>query len=79
MALTGKTGADAVFKALKRICLVIAHYGPKLQAVITSAEGADVITTDQATAARALVSSAQGACDAFALIAKYSGFNTDPS
>lgn len=79
MALTGKTGADAVFKALKRICLVIAHYGPKLQAVITAAEDADVVTATQATAARDLVAAAQAACDAFSLIAGYSGFNTNPS
>jgi len=74
MAITGKTGADAIFISLKHICRVIAKYRAKLDTVINAAASSGVITTGQATTAHDFVATAQVACDIFALIAGYSGF-----
>lgn len=74
MAVTGKTGADAIFKALQRICLVIAKYRAKLDNVIDAAASAGVITSAQATTAHDFVAAANAACTIFGLIAGYSGF-----
>lgn len=74
MAITGKTGADAIAKALKHICRVLVAYRNKLEQVIDQAEAATVITGSQATAARAFVASADAACQVFILIADFSGF-----
>ncbi len=74
MALTGKTGADAIAKAMKRICLVISHYRAKLDAVIDAAAAATVISSAQATTAHDFVSTASTVCAIFELIADYSGF-----
>lgn len=74
MAVTGKTGADAVAKALQHICIVITKYRPKLDAVIDAAAGAGAITSAQATIAHDFVSTASAACAVFQLIADYSGF-----
>jgi hypothetical protein len=78
MARTGKTGADAIFKAVKRICLVLSHYSGKLDRVITAATTADVITSAQAATIRAFIASANGACAILELLADYSGFDTNP-
>lgn len=74
MALTGKTGADAVFKALKRICIVLSHYRAKLDAVIDSAQGASVITEEQAVLAHDFLGTASTVCAVFEAVAGYSGF-----
>jgi hypothetical protein len=73
MAHTGKTGADAVFQALAKICRVITAYRAKLDAVITAAEGAGVITADQAATAHDFVATASSVCAVFQLVAGYSG------
>jgi len=74
MAITGKTGADAIAKALKHICRVINAYSAKLNRVIDDAEAFGTITAEQAAAAKAFVASADAACQVFILIAGYSGF-----
>lgn len=74
MPITGKTGADAVFKALQRICIVITKYRTKLDAVINQAEAASVITSAQATAAHDFIASASTVCAVFNLVAGFSGF-----
>lgn len=74
MAVTGRTGADAVFKAISRICLVITRYRSKFDAVITSAESAGAITSAQATAIRDFVASLNVLCVALEALANYSGF-----
>lgn len=76
MAITGKTGADAVFIALKRICIVLSHYRAKLDAVIDTAESNGVITSVQATAAHDFLATANTVCAVFELVAGYSGFTT---
>jgi 3-oxoacyl-[acyl-carrier-protein] synthase III len=78
MALTGKTGADAIFRALKRICIVLSHYSAKLQLLISATEAASVITPSQAAAVRGFLTAANDLCAAFDLMASYSGFNTNP-
>jgi len=74
MAITGKTGADAIAKSLKHICRVLVAYRTKLEAVIEAAESFGTITGAQADTARAFVASADAACQVFILIAQYSGF-----
>ncbi len=74
MAVTGRTGADAIFKALKRICIVITHYRTKLDAVIDAAVTNNIITSAQGTTAHDFVSAASATCAIFELIAGYSGF-----
>lgn len=74
MAVTGKSGADAIFAALHHICRVLAKYEDKLLAVIDLAVSAGVITAAQATTAKAFVSSATAVCAIFKLIAGFSGF-----
>lgn len=73
MARTGKTGADAIAQSMKHICRVIIAYSAKLHAVIDAAQGAGVITAEQATQAHAFVAAADGNCQIFVLIAGYSG------
>lgn len=74
MAVTGKTGADAIFKALKRCCIVLSHYQTKLLNVIAQAESENVITAAQATTARDFINGASAFCVVFNLVADYSGF-----
>jgi hypothetical protein len=74
MAVTGKTGADAVFQALRWICRIIGKYRTKLDNVIDAAEAAAVITSGQATIAHDFVASAVVTCSIFEAIAGYSGF-----
>jgi len=74
MAVTGKTGADAIFGYLHKICRVINAYEVKLLAVVTAAEGAGAITSDQATKIRAFITVASTTCEAFGALADYSGF-----
>jgi hypothetical protein len=74
MAITGKTGADAIAKSLKHICRVLVAYRTKLEAVINAAVAANAITQAQADTALAFVASADAACQVFILIANYSGF-----
>ena len=73
MAITGKTGADAIFVALQHICRLITRYRNKLDAVIDAASTANVITSAQATIAHDFVAAAATTCSIFELIATYSG------
>lgn len=75
-AITGKTGADAVFKALSRICIVLSHYRAKLDAVIDTAVTAGVITSSQATTAHDFLATANTVCAVFQLVADYSGLTS---
>jgi hypothetical protein len=74
MAVTGKTGADAVAKALKHICRVLVAYRTKLEAVIDQAAAFGTITSEQAATAKVFIASADTACQIFILVAEYSGF-----
>jgi hypothetical protein len=74
VAITGKTGADAVAKALKHICRILVAYRTKLEAVIDAAVANNAITSAQADTAKAFIASADAACQIFILVADYSGF-----
>lgn len=74
MAVTGKTGADAIFGLLKRICHVITKYSAKLNAVVDAAEAASAISSADATTIKAFIAVAVATCDAFGRLAAYSGF-----
>lgn len=74
VAVTGKTGADAIFKALKRICIVITKYNTKLVAVVAAAEAASAITSSDASTITSFIAAANSACVAFQKLADYSGF-----
>jgi hypothetical protein len=73
--MAGKTGADAVFVFVKRICNTLTRYRTKLEAFIDVAETASIITADQATLARTFVSTADAACTVFQLLAQYNSVN----
>lgn len=70
----GRSGADAVFKALDRICIVVRRYGPKLNIAIDLAETASLITASEAITARAFVATASATCNIFRVVADNSGF-----
>jgi hypothetical protein len=74
MAVTGKSGADAIFKALKRICIVLARYQVKLAQVTAAALAAGAITADQKSKIDTFVSIAVLTCDAFHALSDYAGF-----
>lgn len=74
MAVTGKTGADAIFKALKRVCIVLGHYQTKLAAATSAALASGAITSAQKTQIDNFVAVAVVTCDAFRALADYSGF-----
>jgi len=70
----GRSGADAVFKALHRICIVLTHYSVKLDVAIGLAESASLITSTQATVARTFLATSSAVCDIFKIVADNSGF-----
>jgi pheromone shutdown protein TraB len=74
MAVTGKTGADAVFKAIKRVTIVISHYAPKFLAVIAVMEAGGNITSVEAATIRAFITSLNDLMAALSKVAAYSGF-----
>lgn len=74
MPVTGKTGADAVFKALKRIAIVLSHYTPKFLAVVAVMETGGNITALDAAAIRAFVTGLNDLISALSKVADYSGF-----
>lgn len=74
MPFFGKSGADAVFKALHHICKVIARYEVKLGEAIDAALADGVIDAGQAATAHTFVSAANGFCTIFELVASVSGF-----
>lgn len=70
----GKSGVDAIFRALQAICRVVKKYNLKAQAAITTAAAAGLITPAQESAALLFLSTAQATCDIFAIVAANSGF-----
>jgi formate dehydrogenase assembly factor FdhD len=73
-AFSGRSGADAVMKAHKKICDVNAAYGAKLRVAIDLAASAGLITADDATLAKAALTGADIVCRIFEAVAKNSGF-----
>lgn len=69
--MASKTGADAVFVALRAICHTITRYRTKLDKVIDDAETATVIDSTQAAAAHTFVAAAATTCAIFELVAEF--------
>lgn len=76
--VTGKTGADAFAKALKRQQLVLAHYAAKMDIVIGLAVTAGAISSAEATLIHAYITALQAAAAAVVKLAEFSGFDTNP-
>lgn len=74
MAVTGKTGADAIFIALRHVCRILTKYQTRLTAVVAAAAGAGAITAGQQAAINTFISVAVATCSAFEALAAYSGF-----
>lgn len=74
MPVTGKTGADAVFKAIKAVVLTLSHYTPKFLAVVAVMESGGNITATDAATIRAFVTSLNDLLSALQKVADYSGF-----
>jgi hypothetical protein len=69
--MAGKTGADAVSKAVSKICRVVNAYRVKLHTIIDAAKIAGIITVDEAAVAHAFVDSIGVACAIWMRIADY--------
>lgn len=74
LLFTGKSGADAIFKALKRVCIVLTKYRSKLNVLVSAASGAGVITSAQETQVNSFLDSAAALCAIFEILADESGF-----
>lgn len=74
MAVTGKTGADAIFKTMKRQAIVYQRYAPKLNALITVMQGLSLLTSGEAALAHAYVAAIVEMAVIFQKISDYSGF-----
>lgn len=74
MARTGRTGADAIFIAIRHICHVLVKYQAKFEAVITAAQTAGAITSIEASTIRTFLATTNALCVALEHLATYSGF-----
>jgi hypothetical protein len=74
VAITGRTGADAVYIAVKHICTVLNKYRSKFEAVVVAAQGAGAISSAEATYITNFLSVADALCVALLHLSEYSGF-----
>lgn len=74
MALTGKTGADAIFKAVHHIVKVFNKYAAKFQAVTDQALTDGAITSAQHTTITTFISILPALDVAMEALAAFSGF-----
>lgn len=74
MAVTGKTGADAFYKALKRQSIVWSHYGPKFLALVATMHTAGLLDDAEYAALNAAFTALPALLAAMAKVAAYSGF-----
>lgn len=72
----GKTGADAIFQALHKICHVLVKYQVKLTTFIDLLVTAQVITSAEADTAKTFIAAAGATCAVFQKIASYSGISS---
>ena len=71
---TGRTGADAIFRALHAICGTLKRYRPKLETLIDSLVSTGVLTAAQGATVNDFIATSSTLCDLFGLIASHSGF-----
>lgn len=74
MARTGRTGADAFSKAVKRQSIVWAAYGPKLTKVCQTMHTAGLLDDAEYAALLAAFNALPALLSAIAKVAEYSGF-----
>lgn len=74
MPTTGKTGADGIFKAIKRVAIIVSHYAPKFLAVIAVMEAGGQIQPAEATVIREFLSGLNDLLAALSKVSDYSGF-----
>lgn len=74
MAITGRTGADATYFFVKKICGTLSRYRAKLEAVTAAAQTAGAITAEQKTIILDFIGTADLLCVALKALAGYSGF-----
>lgn len=72
MAITGKTGADAIKAAFHIICRVLLKYETKLRAAIEAARIAGLISSSDEGLAYAFIDGAKVLCIIFEKVADYS-------
>ena len=73
MAVTGKTGADAWYKTVKKQADIYRKFGPKLTAVINTMLAANLLTPTEAAALVAGFNATPEILSAIAKVAEYSG------
>lgn len=74
MAVTGKTGADGIAKALKRQVIIASHYGPKFLAVCAAMKALGLLTDPEYTAIVTAFNAWPALLSAIQKVADYSGF-----
>lgn len=74
MAVTGRTGADAYSKAVKKQAQLIAKFGPKLTTVAATCHTLGLITDAEYAALVAGFNAVPQILSAVAKVAEYSGF-----
>lgn len=74
MAVTGKTGADAIMKTIKRQAIVYQKYAPRLTALIVTMQGLGLLTAGEAALAQAYIEAIVQMGVIFTKISDYSGF-----
>lgn len=74
MAVTGRTGADAFSKAVKKQSQIWAKYGPKLSNVCQVMHTAGLLTDAEYAALSNAFTALPALLSAIAKVAEYSGF-----
>lgn len=70
--ITGKTGADGISRAMKRICLILKKYDAKLRALVDALVASNVISAADKAVIITFLDSTDALCRLFDLIANYS-------
>ncbi len=74
MAVTGRTGADAWYKSVKKQAHIWAKYGPKLAVVAQTCHSLGLLDDAEYAALVAAFSAMPQILSAIAKVAEYSGF-----
>lgn len=72
MAITGKSGADAIKGFLHHVCGTLKRYDSKLRALVDAAVAANIITSDEKDTVITFLNTADLLCRIFEKLAGYS-------
>lgn len=75
MAITGKTGADAIFVAIHKVVTVLAAYAPKFRAVVATMVTGGFVTSAEAAVITGFLDTLPALEAALKKVADYSGLN----